>query len=323
MGPKSFSFWPEQAGHYAAEVDWLFFGLALVTGLTFALLLFLMIRFMVLFREGSRTKRGPPEEKSWHWEIGWTAASLVIFLCFAVWGADLFVRLYEPPSDAIEMFVVAKQWMWKTQHAGGQREIDELHVPVGRPVRLVMTSQDVIHSFYIPAFRIKHDVVPGRYETLWFQAVKTGTYGLLCAEYCGTQHSGMLGRIVVMEPRDFAAWLASQPQTTDLASEGAALFRSFGCSGCHGAASTVKAPPLEGLFGRPVPLSNGTVVTADERYIRDSILLPKQDIAAGYPDIMPSFAGQIGDDDLIKIVAYIKSLADVRPAAQTPSTGRP
>ncbi len=315
----SVTFWPEQAGSYAVEVDWLFFGLLLVTGLTFFLLMFLLVRFMVRYREGSRAERDLSGEKGWHWEIGWTGASLVIFVAFAAWGANLFFRLYQPPADALEIFVVAKQWMWKAQHSGGQREIDELHVPVGRPVRLVMSSEDVIHSFFIPAFRIKHDVVPGRYETLWFEAVKTGTFGLLCAEYCGTLHSGMLGRVVAMEPRDFAAWLDAQPGSDGLAQEGAALFRSLGCSGCHGPGGTVRAPPLQGLYGHPVPLADGRVVTADERYIRDSILLPKAEVAAGYPDIMPSFAGQIREEDLVRIVAYIKSLASDAPPSQVGS----
>ena len=313
---SSVTFWPEQAGSYAVEVDWLFFGLLLVTGLTFFLLMFLLVRFMVRYREGSDAERRPAGEKGWHWEIGWTGASLVVFVAFAAWGANLFFRLYQPPAGAIEIFVVAKQWMWKVQHSGGQREIDELHVPVGRPVRLIMSSEDVIHSFFIPAFRIKHDVVPGRYETLWFEAVKTGTFGLLCAEYCGTLHSGMLGRVVAMEPRDFAAWLDTQPGSDGLAQEGAALFRSLGCSGCHGPGGTVRAPPMQGLYGHPVPLADGRVVTADERYIRDSILLPKAEVAAGYADIMPSFAGQIREEDLVRIVAYIKSLAADAPPSQ-------
>lgn len=312
-------FFPEQAGSYAVEVDWLFFSLLGVTGFAFLLLAYLMIRFITRYREGSDVERGPLEDRSWRWEIAWTGASLLIFLGFAAWGAHLFLRLYQPPANALEIFVSAKQWMWKTQHAGGQREINALHVPVNRPVRLVMVSQDVIHSFFVPAFRVKHDVVPGRYETLWFEAVKTGTYGLLCAEYCGTQHSGMLGQVVVMAPRDFEEWLATQPQADDLAQEGAALFRSYGCSGCHGAGGTVRAPPLEGVYGHPVPLADGRVVTADERYIRDSILLPKQEVAAGYPNIMPSFAGQMPEDDLIRIVAYIKSIASAPPTSRTTS----
>jgi cytochrome c oxidase subunit 2 len=316
---KSGVFSPEQVGRYAAEVDYLMLGLTIVTGLTGTLLAYLIIRFCARYRAGSTIERGPPDDKTWGMEVAWTSASLVIFIGFAIWGAHLFVRLYTPPADALEIFVVAKQWMWKTQHPGGQREINELHVPVDRPVRLVMVSQDVIHSFFVPAFRVKQDVLPGRYETMWFQATRTGTFGLLCAEYCGTDHSGMLGKIIVQSPPDYQAWLAAQSGDISLAAEGAALFRSYGCSGCHGAASggstgrvgaTVRAPPLEGVFGRPVPLADGTVVTADERYIRDSILLPNSQIAAGYAPVMPSFAGQIGEDDLLKILAYIKSLAD-------------
>jgi cytochrome c oxidase subunit 2 len=317
-------FFPEGVSRYATEVDYLFLGLTIVTGLTTALLAYLIIRFCAHYRAESNVERGPPDEKTWGWEVGWTSVSLAIFIAFAVWGAHLFVRLYTPPSRPLEIFVVAKQWMWKTQHPGGEREINELHVPVDRPVRLVMSSEDVIHSFFVPALRVKQDVVPGRYETMWFQATRPGTYGILCAEYCGTDHSGMLGRVVVQTPAQYQDWLAAQKQGVSLAVEGASLFRSYGCSGCHGPAGTVRAPPLEGVFGRPVPLADGTLVTADERYIRDSILQPKSQIVASFAPVMPSFAGQISEDDLLKIMAYIKSLADDQPRARTPilqSTG--
>src|SRR5207248_93565 len=193
--------------------------------------------------------------------------------------------------------VVAKQWMWKVQHPGGQREINELHVPVGRSVRLIMASEDVIHSFFMPALRVKRDVVPGRYQNLWFRAEKTGVFQLLCAEFCGTDHSRMTGRIVVMTAADYESWLSRQDVNDTLASEGAALFRQLGCSGCHLGQGTVRAPPLDGLYGRPVPLHDGTIVVADERYIRDAILLPKSQVAAGYEPVMPSFAGQVSEDD--------------------------
>jgi cytochrome c oxidase subunit 2 len=200
--------------------------------------------------------------------------------------------------------------MWKVQHPGGQREINELHIPVAQPVRLIMASQDVIHSFFMPAFRIKRDVVPGRYENLTFEAQRTGIYHLFCAEFCGTDHSRMTGQIVVLTPADYESWLAKNATTGTLAAEGANLFRQLGCSGCHGVGSAVRAPPLEGLYGRPVALQSGEVVTADDKYIRDSILLPRSQIAAGYEPKMPSYAGKASEDDLIRLIAYIKSLAD-------------
>jgi cytochrome c oxidase subunit 2 len=214
----------------------------------------------------------------------------------------------------MQIFIVGKQWMWKAQHPGGQREINELHVPLGQTVRLVLTSQDVIHSFYIPAFRLKHDVVPGQYETFWFKATEPGEFRLQCAEYCGTQHAHMGGKVVVMRPAEYAQWLTNQGSSETLAQQGEALFRKYGCSGCHGANSTVHAPSLAGVYGSLVHLEGGATVVADDRYIRDSILLPRSQIVAGYPPIMPSFAGQIGEDDLLKLVAYIQSLARIEGA---------
>jgi cytochrome c oxidase subunit 2 len=226
-----------------------------------------------------------------------------------VWGASLYLDVYRDTPDAMPIYVVAKQWMWHVQHQGGQREINELHIPVHRSVQLIMASQDVIHSFFVPAFRVKHDVVPGRYQNLWFRADKTGEFQLLCAEFCGTDHSRMIGRIVVMEPHDFETWLSHQQAPGTLAREGADLFRQLGCSGCHVGQGTVRAPALDGLFGKPVPLQDGTVVVADDRYIRDSILMPASQVAAGYAPVMPSFAGRVSEDELIRLVAYIKSLS--------------
>jgi cytochrome c oxidase subunit 2 len=305
---EGFPIWPVRAGHYAAETDALFIALIVITVLTAGFVCFLLIFFAARYRHGSKVDRSGGSEKSWRWEVGWTTASLLIFVGLALWGASLYVRLYQPPENALQIFIVGKQWMWKAQHPGGQREINELHVPAGRDVRLVMASQDTIHSFYIPALRIKHDVVPGRYETLWFQADKPGRYHLFCAEYCGTDHSRMGGWLYVMEPRAFAAWLENSGGQPTLAAQGERLFRQFGCSGCHGAGGTVRAPDLKGVYGGPVPLADGRVIVADQRYVRDSILTPKAEVAAGYDPVMPSFAGQVGEDDLARLVAYIQSL---------------
>ena len=308
-------FWRPGATPHAADVDLLFIGLLLISTFIVALLFFLLLTFAVRYRAGSSADRGDRIRKSWYWEIGWTTATTIVFLFLFAWSAVLYLNLFDAPGAALPIYVVAKQWMWQAQHPGGQREINELHIPVHRPIRLIMASQDVIHSFFVPAFRVKHDVVPGRYQALWFEPSRTGVFQLLCAEFCGTDHSRMSGRIIVLEESDYEQWLTRQDVTGSLAAEGARLFRELGCGGCHGVGSAVRAPPLEGVYGRPVPLQDGTFVVADERYIRDSILLPRSQIVAGYDPVMPSFAGRVGEDDLIRLVAYIKSLADEpRPA---------
>jgi cytochrome c oxidase subunit 2 len=309
-----FPLWPQTASAYASQVDFLFGSLLLIGGLTAGLVFFLLLFFANKYRHGSKAHRHEPTKKTWRWEVGWTTASLLIFVGLAVWGGNLYVHLYNPPPNALQIFIVGKQWMWKAQHPGGQREINELHVPAGQDVRLVMASQDVIHSFFIPALRIKQDVVPGRYETMWFRADKVGRYHLFCAEYCGTDHAHMGGWLTVMDPRDFGEWLRSQGGQQTLAAQGAQVFRRYGCSGCHDPGGTVRAPDLHGVFGSPVPLSDGRVIVADETYIRDSILDPKNQVAAGYAPVMPTFAGQIGEDDLAKLVAYIESIGPQRPA---------
>jgi cytochrome c oxidase subunit 2 len=303
-----FPIWPETASAYASQINFLFICLLVITALTVGLVFFLVLFFANKYRHGSKAVRHEPTKKTWRFEVAWTAATLVIFFGLAVWGGSIYVHLYNPPPNAEQIFIVGKQWMWKAQHPGGQREINELHVSVNQDVRLVMASQDVIHSFFIPALRIKQDVVPGRYETMWFRANKVGRYHLFCAEYCGTDHAHMGGWVTVMNPRDFADWLRAQGGQQTLASQGEQLFHSYGCSGCHEPGGTVRAPNLNGVFGSPVPLSDGRVVVADERYIRDSILDPKAQVAAGYQPVMPTFAGQIGEDDLARLVAYIESI---------------
>jgi cytochrome c oxidase subunit 2 len=305
---QGFPWWPATASDYAKRIDFLFGSLLIVALLTAGLVFFLLLYFANKDRHTSTADRSGTTKKTWRFEVSWTAATLLIFVALAVWGASLFLRLYNPPPDALQMFVVGKQWMWKVQHPGGQREINELHVPAGQDVRLVMASQDVIHSFFIPALRIKQDVVPGRYETMWFRADKVGRYHFFCAEYCGTDHAHMGGWLTVMEPRDYANGLRGQGGQETLAAQGEDLFRRYGCSGCHEPGGTVRAPRLEGVFGSPVPLSDGSVVVADERYVRDSILDPKAQVAAGYQPVMPTFAGQVSEDHLAKLVAYVESI---------------
>ncbi|WP_458757133.1 cytochrome c oxidase subunit II [Afipia sp. TerB] len=306
-------FWHAGVSPYGGDVDLLFAGLVLVSAFVLGLLFFLLAYFCVRYRAGHGVDRRNHDEKSWRLEVGWTAAALLAFLGLFVWGAAVFLKIYQTPSDELTMFVVVQQWMWKVQHTGGQAEINALHVPVNRPIKLVMASQDVIHSFFIPALRLKHDVVPGRYQDIQLEIRRSGHYHLFCAEYCGTDHSRMLGEIVAMEPADYAAWLAAQQPRNSLAQEGEALFRQLGCSGCHEGKSSVHAPSLKGLYGKPVPLSGGAMVIADEKYLRDSILLPRSQVAAGYEPVMPSFAGRIKEDQLLQLVAYIKSIAGQRP----------
>jgi cytochrome c oxidase subunit 2 len=306
-------FWNAGISPYGGDVDLLFIGLLLASSLVLGLLFFLLALFCIRYRAGNQVDRTNNDAKSWYWEVGWTTASLGCFLLLFLWGASVFFEIYKTPQGELSVFVVAKQWMWKVQHAGGQSEINALHIPVNRPVRLVMASQDVIHSFFIPALRLKHDVVPGRYQDLEIEARRPGHYHLFCAEYCGTDHSGMIGEIVAMEAPDYAAWLTQQGPGSSLAQEGGALFRELGCSGCHGVGSKVRAPLLEGLYGKPVPLADGSTVTADEKYIRDSILLPRSQIAAGYDAVMPSFEGKVSEDQLLRLVTYIKSLAGRQP----------
>lgn len=307
---------PEASVH-AVRVDHIFYGLLLLSGLTILLVFSLIITFSVRYRRGSQAKRGPlPKFVSREFEIGWTTATIFLFAFLFWWAASADLSSLSAPANALEMHVVAKQWMWKTQHSNGAREINALHVPVDRPVRLVMTSQDVIHSFFIPAFRIKEDVLPGRDTELWFRATRTGVFPLLCAEYCGTDHSRMRGKIVVMPQKDYAIWLARQPEGDDLAHGGAKLFVAKGCSGCHADNSNVHAPKLGGLYGRTVMLSDGRKVEADDNYIRDSILQPKRDIVAGYEPIMPSFAGVLDDGEIQSLTAYIRTLAVPGPPVE-------
>jgi cytochrome c oxidase subunit 2 len=298
------------ASDYAARIDGTFWLLCAISGVILLIVLVLAVTFIARYRRGSKAQRGElPKTFQHEVEIGWTAATLFLFLFIFWWAASTQLSALAPPSNALEIHVVAKQWMWRIQHPGGAREIDELHVPTGTPVRLVMTSEDVIHDLYLPALRLKQDVLPDRYTYLWFTATKPGTYWLTCAEFCGTDHSRMGGKFVVVTPQEYARWTAAQPQGDDLAHQGAALFRTLGCSGCHTPGSSVHAPDLHGVYGRDVHLADGRTVRADDAYLRDSILLPQKDVVAGFTPIMPSFQGVATESDLVKLIAYLKSLS--------------
>ena len=306
-----------QASTIAPEIDRIFLILCLVGGgvmLAVGLLVFL---FAVRYRRGSEAKRGAlPALVSREVEIGWTAATAFVFLFIAWFATAAELPQFEVPKDASKIHIVAKQWMWKAEHPSGAREIDTLTVPVGVPVALVMTSQDVIHSFYVPAFRIKQDVLPGRYTTTWFQATKAGDYRLLCTEYCGTDHSRMGGWVHVMTPEAYARWTAAQPQGDDLAAQGAALYRSLGCSGCHVGNARVRAPSLAGIYGRPQPLAGGGFAVADEAYLRESIVEPEKQVVAGYDAVMPSYRGIASEDEIVALVAYMAQQGQGRSMAR-------
>lgn len=300
-------FWPESASTTAGRVDALYLFLVLVSAIMTALIFITLMIFAVKFRR-RRGQSAEQIEGSNILELTWSLIPFGVFMAFFVWGAVIYFQERTPPQDATEVYTVAKQWMWKFEHIEGQREINELHVPVGRDVKLIMTSQDVIHSFYVPAFRIKQDVLPGRYTTMWFHATKPGTYHVFCAEYCGTQHSGMIGSVVVMEPRDYEAWMSgggSQP----LAVTGQQLFSELGCITCHRSDTQGRGPNLVGVYGKPVLLEDGRSVMAGENYVRESILDPGAKIVKGFKPVMPTFQGQVSDEQLSALVAYVKSLA--------------
>jgi cytochrome c oxidase subunit 2 len=311
---EGFDAFISRASSVAGEVDAL---ALLMLGLSAAVVLGIVVAiayFSVKYRRNNPVDRSLLR-RTLPIELTWTLMPLVAFVGLFVWSIHLFARIETPPADTLDDYIVAKQWMWKAQHTDGRREIDELHVPLGRAVRLTMISQDVIHSFYVPAFRVKQDVLPGRYTQLWFTPIEAGTFYLLCSEYCGTDHARMKGRVIVMRPADYVRWEEQGRPEQNLAARGEVAFRHYGCSGCHGPSATVHAPSLDGLYGKPVALDGGGTVLADDAYIRDSILLPAKQIAAGFAPIMPSFAGQVGEEDLIALIAYIRSRADVNGAS--------
>ncbi len=300
--------WPQLASEQGIRTDDLFIALLITSALVLILVFGLLTIYAFRYRKSNDAPRKPRSPYSNWFEIGWTGATLVIFVIIFIFQAPVYLYLFQPPANALKIFVVGKQWMFKVQHPDGQREIDALHVPVGRPIELVLASQDVIHSFYIPAFRVKRDLVPGSYETMWFTPDRVGVFPFRCAEFCGTDHAQMGGAVTVMTEPDYENWLKVNAPAETMAEQGFALFRAHGCSGCHGGNSSVHAPSFEGLYGSMVPLSDGRIVRVDEAYIRDCILLPHKNVPAGYAPVMPSFAGQLSEEDILKLIAYIKAL---------------
>jgi cytochrome c oxidase subunit 2 len=311
----------------APRVDALYLTLVGLSAFFSLLIAGLIVYYAVRHRRRHNDEIGEPIHGGLTLEITWTVIPLVIVMVLFVWASRVFVAMSRPPDDAENVYVVGKQWMWKFQHLDGQREINELHVPLGRSVKLIMTSEDVIHDVFVPAFRVKADVLPGRYTSIWFTPTKPGRYHLFCAEYCGTRHSGMVGEVVVMEPNEFQTWLSGGAPEGSLASAGSKLFADLACNTCHRPDAQGRGPVLDGLFGKTVTLQNGQQAVVDEAYVRESILQPAAKIAAGYQPIMPTFQGLVTEEQLLELVEYVKSLKvqteipTARPTPQGPAPG--
>lgn len=308
---RGIKFFPEQASSVAHQVDYLYFFLVIVCGIVGIGIAATLIYFSIRYHHTREADRSPIKINTLKIEIAWSVIPLAIFMIIFVWAGWLYFHLQQmPTTSALQIYATGAQWMWTFQHPGGVREINDLHVPLGQDVKLVMTSEDVIHSFYVPEFRVKQDVLPERYTYVWFKATKLGSFHLFCAEYCGTYHAGMRGQVVVMRPEDYQKWLAGQMPAGSLSEKGRGIFNQLGCASCHVANAGVRAPLLQNIYNRQVRLDDGRTITADDQYIRDSIVLPQKDITAGYPPIMPTFKGIAKEDEILALIEYIKTLRD-------------
>jgi cytochrome c oxidase subunit 2 len=315
----NFSLYPPEASKIAPEMDALYFFMVLVSMIGMTIVILLVTSFSIMYSK----KRHPVAvqiEGSTMLEATWTIIPLGLFLIMFVWGALIYFRVYTPPANAMNIYVVGKQWMWKAEHPGGQHEINSLHVPTGRAVQLTLISQDVFHSFSIPAFRVKREAIPGRYTTVWFEATTPGTYHLFCTQYCGTDHSHMVGDIVVMTPDDFRKWLASSTSGASLAQNGERLFASLSCAACHNARPDARGPSLANVYGAKLTMANGHTTIVDEAFLRDAILNPSQHVTQGYAPIMPTYQGQISEDGVIALVEFLKNLNSDYRIQQTTAT---
>ncbi|MFL6451646.1 MAG: cytochrome c oxidase subunit II [Bryobacteraceae bacterium] len=313
-------FWPDSASSVSGQVN-LFFALMVVLCTTVAVGIASVLIYSTLrYHRKHDDEMGRPTRYVITIEVAWTVLPFFFFCGMFAWGSKLYFDIERPPDDAINMYAIGQQWMWELQHPEGQREINELHVPVGRPVRLSMISQDVIHSFFVPAFRTKQDVLPGRYTTIWFKATVPGKYHLFCAEYCGAKHSGMIGWIYAMAPQDYQTWLTEGAAEGSLASQGEKYFHQFGCANCHHFDRQGRAPYLNDLYGREVETAGGPTVRADDTYIRESILDPNAKIVYGFqPNVMPNYTGQLNENQVLALISYVKALGP-EPGAQQPSS---
>lgn len=305
---SSFPLFPQAASSIATQVDLLYFFILAVCSFFAVLVSVAVVAFAVKFRRRHPDEVGHDIHGSIALELLWTGIPFVLAMVMFFWGAHVYFQIARPPADAMEVFVVGKQWMWKVQHPDGVREINELHVPVGRPVKITLGSEDVLHDYYIPAFRVKMDAVPGKLTTMWFEATKPGTYQIFCAEYCGTQHSGMIGRVVALEPHEYEVWLAGGRSTGSPAANGERLFTDLACVTCHKNDTSGRGPVLAGVFGSTVELQDGRKVTADENYLRESIVNPMAKVVRGFQPIMPTFQGTASEEQLMQLIAYLKTL---------------
>ena len=331
MDWKYLPIFPQSASNFAPHVDALYAYLVAVSAFFSIGVAIVIVTFAFKYRRKSESDVPVPLNEhgagSMLLEITWSVIPLMLSLVMFGWGAIIYFDESRPPADAMEIWVTGKQWMWKIQHLEGTREINELHVPVNKNIRLTLTSEDVIHDFYVPAFRTKTDVVPGRYTTEWFRPTKVGAYHLFCAEYCGTKHSGMVGTVYVMNPNDYDAWLAGGGAGVgSMAQKGEALFQQLGCVTCHQSDGHGRCPKLVGLYGTKVELKGGAVVTADASYLRESIVNPRANVVNGYEGIMPTFQGLVSEDQIQQLIEYVKSIGPksgsaVAGAAQSAITG--
>jgi len=322
---ENFSLWPESASTVSGPIDALYLFLVGVSAFFVVLILSALVLFSIRYRRRPGHSASPIAG-SMTLEIVWTVIPLAIVLFVFVWGTRLFVRVQTPPAEAMQFRVTGKQWMWKIQHPSGQSEINSLHVPLGEAVVLTMISEDVIHSFFVPAFRIKKDVVPGLYSTLWFTPTKAGVYHLFCAEYCGTKHSEMTGQVVVQDPAEYQLWLDGLPAAKNPVEAGALLFQNLRCDTCHSAAGVAppggaRGPDLTGRFGSDVALADGQSMRFDARYVRESLLEPAKRLSAGFQPLMPSYQGQVREDEILSLIAYLESLQPADGPANAPKDG--
>src|SRR5229473_447094 len=310
---------PPEASAISPYMDAFYFFLIAISAVGMIAVIILVFGFSIMYRQ-EKNPVATQIEGSTLLEATWTIIPLALFMICFVWGALLYFRIYNPPTNAMNIYIVGKQWMWKAEHPGGQHEINALHVPTGRNVQLTMISQDVFHSFSIPDFRVKREVIPGRYSTVWFQATEPGTYHIFCTQYCGTQHSGMIGEVTVMSPDDYQKWTQASTSGMSLAQNGERLFASIGCNACHSGSAAARGPNLAGVYGSKLKLVNGSEVLVNDAYLRDAILNPSQHITAGYAPIMPTYQGQVSEEGLIDLVEYIKSMQSNYRVQQTLTT---
>ncbi|HEY8997345.1 MAG TPA: cytochrome c oxidase subunit II [Edaphobacter sp.] len=310
---------PAEASTIAPYTDALYFFLLLITAVGLVLVGALVFGFAIRYRK-ERNPVATQVEGSTLLEATWTIIPLALFLVCFVWGALLYFRIFTPPANAMNIYVVGKQWMWKAEHPGGQHEINTLHVPAGQDIQLTMISQDVFHSFSIPDFRVKREVIPGRYTTVWFNATTPGTYHIFCTQYCGTKHSGMIGEVTVLTPDEYKKWTEESTSGMSLAQNGERLFASMGCNSCHNGTASARGPNLANVYGSKLRMANGGEVLVNEAFLRDTILNPSQHVPAGYAPIMPTYQGQISEEGLIDLVEFIKSLKTNYRVQQTLTT---